>query len=117
MLTKSPARSKDDALGDAPIGDQPIPMARNARHRKANICVARIIPIILIGIIGYVSWVVTRRVCRKWASHYAHKINSLTTFSKLTICSIPPNFRTSLVDPEPPLRYSSPITFFSYLSS
>lgn len=40
-------------------------MARKAAHREVNILVARIIPVILFGIIGYSSWVVTRRVCRK----------------------------------------------------
>lgn len=44
-------------------------MARNMSHRKANIWVARIIPAILFGIIGYASWVVTRLVCRMQFSY------------------------------------------------
>ena len=38
-------------------------MARGAPNRKANIWVARIIPVVLIGIIGYGSWVVTKLIC------------------------------------------------------
>ena len=40
-------------------------------QKAANLWVARFIPLILIGIVGYVTWVVVALVCGKERNHYS----------------------------------------------
>jgi palmitoyltransferase len=55
-------RSRDvsaDSIAPAGAPSMPLTMRRGEPNRRANVATARFIPLLLIGIIGYVSWVVT----------------------------------------------------------
>ena len=47
----------------------PLAMRRGEPNRKANIATARFIPLLLVGIIGYTTWVVTDLVAIKYLIH------------------------------------------------
>lgn len=70
-------------------------MAQRSLNRRANIWVARIVPVILGAIIGYASYVVTRLVCCTWA-HEAFFV-----FMRLTYIDSGLSYQTSSLNTSP----------------
>ncbi|RMD43439.1 hypothetical protein DV735_g1683, partial [Chaetothyriales sp. CBS 134920] len=61
----------------------PLQPRRGRSNRRANIWTARIIPILLLGIVAYCSWVLTDLVCVRYllqSGRYGPAIATLTTF-------------------------------------
>lgn len=54
--------------------------ARTEANRKTNVGVARAVPVLLLAIIGYASWVITRLVCVEYLRLNGSAIAVLTTY-------------------------------------